>query len=144
MGNSPRRAVSVAAYPFEIHNTTHLMSFFCRVLDGFQDTLGIATLSPWDCQSLLPAGSNSFSGYYLIFRYRRLVAAISAPPVRRIFGYYIHSASRFVLAPAQTTPPYGETVACLVYLLPGGWLGEPSLSLSCESLWAKPLYLTPL
>ena len=81
----------------------------------FRDTLGISTLSPLYCQPLLPAGSNYCYGYYLVLRYRRLVAAISAPPVRRIFGYYIHSASYFVLAPAQTMHPYGQTVACLVY-----------------------------
>ena len=32
VGNFPRCAVSVAAYSFEVHNTTHLMTFICRLL----------------------------------------------------------------------------------------------------------------
>lgn len=31
--STPRRATSVATYPFGVHNTTRLMSFSCRILD---------------------------------------------------------------------------------------------------------------
>lgn len=59
----------------------------------------------------------TMKGYYLVFRFRRLIGVSPSSHAGRIFGYYIlNHPSYFVLAPAQTTPPYGETVACLVYL----------------------------